>query len=123
MKIFIKDNKLNFVDEANTVIGAYPCGRTDWFISNEKVDGKYEEFTKSYTQSFDYPDYFIDINSKEDMNASFCAGLGFRFKLINKKDNKTAYLHLYNLDYDGYYSCSYDLINKELKIYDSFGAT
>lgn len=101
MKIFDRDEKINFVDKNNVFVGYDTsqncCETVDWFISKiEENKARYEK------EDIDLDDYIFDTNYFEEIRGEdFDEGGMVRFKMT-AKDKPNLYLHLFNC-HNGYY--------------------
>ena len=102
MKVFMRDSKINFVDENNVFLGYDMeqdcCEKADWFISDKQERVPME-------RDCDDPDldgYNFDINFFIEVTASeLDAGSMVIFRITNGANEK--FIHIYN-SHNGYYS-------------------
>lgn len=125
MRVFYKeggwDNKVNFVDDNNVLLGYDNendcCAQGGWFLSKNKdewLDGSFEE------KSMDLPGFNFD---KEYIRKDFMPGRdeyeegdGVQFRLVNGEDE--LFLTLYNF-HNGYYSRGFYFSDKDKTIISS----
>ena len=113
MKIFDKDDKLNFVDENNVVLGFDShqecCEHFGYYISKTPSKSDQTPYEKEMNVERDSerlsnyrfdPDYFLKIENKDEYGSS--EGGSMAFKLINQNDKTELYLTIYNI-HNGYY--------------------
>lgn len=107
MKIFEKDEKVNFVDENNVFVGydlsQSCCEQAGWFISDiPSTEERENEFEGDLT------DYRFDTTFFEEEPEGFDGDSGgmVRFKLI-AENKKPLYLQIFNSQ-NGYYGHGFD---------------
>ncbi len=121
MRIFNKDDKINFVDENNVVVGYdsfQDCCEWWGFVINEKADPTLDELRDGYEEpdedgyspsygNSDYDGYIFDKNyckegtiKGEEGNSYGCDSIA-TFRLV--KGDAVLFLHLFNT-HSGYYS-------------------
>lgn len=107
MKIFDKDNKINFVDENNVFLGydMYQgcCEHADWFIADTPQ-------TSTQTRSDDNPDltgFQFDTTWFQDSGGGgeFDSGGMAIFRITNGEAEK--FIHLFNC-HNGYYGHGFE---------------
>lgn len=107
MKIFFKDDKINFVDDNNVFVGfdmhSQCCENFGWFITRTPKDKVSDnEYTKEELADYTFnTNYFKEVPGGDDDDGSIV-----RFCLINKM-GKELFLHLYNF-HNGYYGHGFD---------------
>lgn len=114
MKIFDKNNKVNFVDKNNVFVG-YDMGQSccedaNWFINTKKskylYDFRAEEKDEKGSQDFDVSSYVFDKKYFESGDGDLDGGGMVVFRLL--ADGKPdLFLHIYN-SHNGYYGHGFE---------------
>jgi hypothetical protein len=106
MKIFERDEKINFVDENNVLLGydmgQCCCENADWFIADEPQEKRPEEFSKPEVLDgwlFD-KSFFKSVTAYE-----FDSG-GMAIFRITKGDEQK-FIHIFN-SHNGYYGHGFE---------------
>jgi hypothetical protein len=111
MKIFDRDNKINFVDDNNVLLGydmdQCCCEFADWFVTDKKVERELtgNELRDRVTgqQPSELPGFIFDTEYFAEIHASGCLDEGGMvvFRVVNGTEEK--FIHLFNC-HNGYYS-------------------
>lgn len=108
IRVFVKDEKVNFVDDKNRLVGFNNeddcCAHGGWFITPDRVFAGFEERDMKAPQTF--PEYVFDTEffAEAKYPDNGIALAVFRMVADEKPD---LYLHLYNC-HNGYYARGFD---------------
>jgi len=111
MRIFDKDNKVNFVDKNNVFVGydlsQNCCEYANWFISESKENKVHDEqYYEIKRKELNIEDYVFDTKFFEEVDSPDVEQGGMvRFRLIGNK--KKLFLHLFNC-HNGYYGHGFE---------------
>lgn len=116
MKIFNRDRKINFVDDANVLVGfdyeSCCCENFGYFLSR-KIPTKIEEGAENIdTEGFNFDvKFFEEVTPAEEY---FDCGGMVVFRLV--KGDEEIFLSLYN-SHNGYYSHGFEMTIGGTQIY------
>ena len=123
MKIFDRDDKVNFVDKNNVLVGydmgQSCCEHADWFISEKKEnrirDDNYNSIKRLIPniEKFVFDTKFFEQVDSPDLDD----GGMVRFRL--KYDRKELFLHLFN-NHNGYYSHGFEFRINDVVIKEDY---
>jgi len=121
MKIFEKNNKVNFIDENNLLLGYNLeqdcCEDAGWFVADCLVSKTKFEGDSLSALADDWSGWLFDPDFFKEVEDEDCDNYVVAFRI--SKDGEEKFIHLYNV-HNGYYSHNFHFSENAITIKDSY---